>query len=80
MKSLKVKITDSAKNFMRIRNITDVTFVLKQYDVVGCCLGLVKEVEPVYQAPPDASGFQYARTEACHLFISRKLIDELSWT
>lgn len=73
MQSNKIKITDSARKFIRLRNITDVTFMLKQHDVAGCCVGLVKEIEPVYQAPPDARGYQYTRTEACHLFISRRL-------
>jgi len=73
MKHHKIKITDSAHKFLRLRNITDVTFILKQHAVAGCCVGIVKEIEPVYQAPPDASGYQYTRTEACHLFISRQL-------
>jgi len=73
MLSQKIKITDSARKFLRLRNITDVTFQLKQYDVAGCCVGFVKEIEPVYQAPKDARGYQYTQTEACHLFISRRL-------
>ena len=73
MTSHKIKITDSARKFLRLRNITDVTFRLKECDVAGCCVGLVKEIEPVYQAPKDARGYQYTQTDSCHLFISRRL-------
>ena len=73
MTSEKIKITDSARRFLQLRNITDVTFRLQEHDVVGCCVGLVKEIEPVYQAPKDARGYQYRPTDACHLYISRRL-------
>lgn len=73
MEPKKIKITASAHKFIRLRNITDVTFRLKECDVAGCCVGFAKEIEPVYQAPRDARGYQYTQTEACHLFISRRL-------
>lgn len=58
---------------MQEQNITDVTFKLKELDVAGCCVGITKEVEPVYQAPTDATSYRYFHVDGYHLFISRQI-------
>jgi hypothetical protein len=58
---------------MEQRGIEDVTFRLKVLEPTGCCLGIVKEIEPVYEAPRDASGFYYFQIEGRHLFVSRAI-------
>jgi hypothetical protein len=70
---MKIKITDRAKRFIQDRKIKDVTFILKELDVTGCCVGIAKEIEPVYKAPKNASGFRYIQTDGYHVFISRKI-------
>lgn len=73
MTSLKVAVSKSARKLMRDQNIKDVTFVLNECEVGGCCVGVVKDIEPIHQAPKDASGYRYVKTDDCHIFISRKL-------
>lgn len=73
MEKLIEKITDSAKKFMEARNIEDVTFRLIEDEVAGCCVGVLREIEPVYRAPGDASGYLYCEVEGRHVFISRRI-------
>jgi hypothetical protein len=61
-----MKISTSARNFMQQKGIKDVTFNL-------IVLSIVKEIEPVYEAPSDARGFRYFQVEGCHIFISREI-------
>ena len=68
-----MKISKSAIKFIQERNIEDVTFNLIEQDVAGCCIGIAKEIKPVYKAPVDASNYRYFQTEGCHIFISRKI-------
>ena len=68
-----MKISKSANKFIREQNIRDVTFNLIEQEVAGCCIGVVKEINPVYEAPADASNYRYIQTEGCHVFISRKI-------
>ena len=70
---LTINLSKSACKFIQERDIEDVTFKLKELEVAGCCVGIVKEIEPVYNAPEDASGYRYCRAERCHIFISRKI-------
>jgi hypothetical protein len=70
---MKIKISNRAKKFIQDRNIKDVTFILKELDVTGCCVGIAKEIEPVYKAPKDASGYKYIHIDGYHVFISRKI-------
>jgi hypothetical protein len=67
-----VKITDAAMAFMEKRGIDAVTFRLIE-NKVGCCIGIVKEIEPLYEAPQDPSAYLYFRVAGRHLFISRKI-------
>ena len=68
-----MKISKSAKKFIQERDIEDVTFNLIEQDVAGCCIGIAKEIQPVYKAPVDASNYRYFQAERCHIFISRKI-------
>ena len=70
---MKIKITNKAKKFIQGRKIKDVTFILKELDVSGCCVGIAKEIEPVYQAPKDASGYRYIQADGYHVFVSRRI-------
>ena len=71
--NLKMKISKSANKFIRERNIEDVTFNLIEQEVAGCCVGIVKEIKPIYKAPSDASRYRYIQADDCHIFISRKI-------
>ena len=70
---MQIRVTKRAKQFLKDRNINDVTFELKELDVSGCCIGIAKEIEPVYAAPQNASTYHYVQLEGCHLFISREI-------
>ena len=73
MEKLIRKISKSARSFMEDRDISDVTFRLVEDEVAGCCVGVVREIEPVYEAPRDAAGYRYCEIEGRHGFISRKI-------
>ena len=68
-----MKISKSANKFIREQKIEDVTFNLVEQEVAGCCIGVVKEIKPVYEAPADASNYRYFQAEGCYIFISRKI-------
>ena len=55
------------------RRIEDVTFNLKVIEPAGCSLGIVKEIEPVYEAVEDASGYRHFHVEGKHLYVSREI-------
>ena len=82
MASLSLGISKTAKRFMQERGIEDVTFLLIAREVVGCCIGMIKEIEPVHQAPDDASNFRYVKVDDCNVFISRdiKILGPLTLT
>jgi hypothetical protein len=71
--NLSIKISKSARKFIQEKAITDVTFNLIESDVAGCCVGIVKEIEPVYKAPKNASGYRYCQIDGHHIFIARKI-------
>lgn len=73
MQSPTVRISKKAKAFIEEKKITDVTFDLKQLDVAGCCVGVVKEIETAYRAPADASAYRYFCVDDFHIFVSRKI-------
>jgi hypothetical protein len=73
MAYLSAKISKPAKKFIQEKSIKDVTFNLIENEVAGCCVGIVKEIAPVYQAPKDASGYRHCQVEGFHIFISRKI-------
>jgi len=73
MEKLIEKITDSARRFMEEKNIEDVTFRLIEDEVAGCCVGVLREIEPVYRAPDNASGYLYFEVEGRHVYISRRI-------
>ena len=68
-----MSIRPSAKKFMEERGIEDVTFNLKVEEPAGCCVGIVKEIEPLYEAVEDASRYRYFETEGKHVFISKEI-------
>lgn len=72
MDKLNLEMTDSAKKFMNERGIDSVTFDLVE-GTVGCCVGVVKEIEPLYEPPGDATEYFYKMSDGRHIFISRKL-------
>ena len=49
--------------------ITDVTFNLCRATPKGD----LKQIEPVYQAPADASGYRYFTVENYHIFVARDI-------
>ncbi len=70
---MKISISTSAKKFMKKRDIEDVTFKLKVVTLTGCCLGIVKEIEPTYEAVENASNYRYFKAEGKHIFVSRAI-------
>lgn len=72
MQKPELKITDSAKTFMDQRGIDTVTFELIE-ERVGCCVGIVKEIAPVYETPQDSAGYRYIEHAGRHFFISKKI-------
>ena len=54
---------------MQKNGITDVTFDLCRAEQKG----FLKEIEPVYQAPADASGYRYFVVEGYHIFVARDI-------
>ena len=82
MQPLNVTLSKKAKAFIAARKITDVTFDLKQLDVAGCCVGIVKEIETTYRAPADAAAYRHVRVNGLHIFVSRniRLIGPLTLT
>ena len=73
MENVNVKISRSAKKFIREHGIKDVCFNLIECDVAGCCIGMVKDIEPEYRAPSDAQDYRYFKVEDFYIFISRKI-------
>ncbi|MDH3883278.1 MAG: hypothetical protein OET63_03620 [Desulfobacterales bacterium] len=68
-----LNISIAARKFLQEKRIGDVTFNLLESDVVGCCVGIVKEIVPRYEAPKDASNYRYVRADGYHIFISRSI-------
>jgi|Deesub1362A_J573_1020465.scaffolds.fasta_scaffold00334_16 hypothetical protein len=68
-----INVSRSALRFMEKHGIKDVTFRLKVMEASGCCLGIVKEIEPEYRAPKDASRYYYFRAGDRHVFVSREI-------
>ena len=73
VKNINVKISKSAKKFIRENGIKDVTFNLFESDVAGCCVGVVKDIIPEYMAPSDAQGYRYFKVEDLFIFVSRNI-------
>ncbi len=73
MQAMNISISPSAKKFMEERGIENVTFNLKVVEPAGCSLGIVKEIEPVYDAVEDASRYRYFQVEGRHVFISLEI-------
>ena len=69
MGSTKIKLSASARKFMRKKEITDVTFNLRHAKAKG----VLNEIEPVYQAPANASGYRYFVVEGYHVFVARSI-------
>ena len=49
---------------------------------VGCCVGIVKEIEPTYQAVKNASNYRFLMAEGKKIYISRdiKIVGPLTLT
>ena len=73
MQNTSISINSSAKKFIEERGIKDVTFNLKVMEPAGCSLGIVKEIEPVYEAVEEASNYRYFQVEGIHVFVSREI-------
>ena len=69
MGNTKIKLSVSARRFMQRNGITDVTFNLRCAEPKG----VLHEVEPVYRAPADASGYRYFMVEGYHVFVAREI-------
>ena len=63
---------------MQKNKITDVTFNLRSAKPKGA----LKEIEPIYQAPADATGYRYFVVEGYHVFVARdiKILGPLTLT
>jgi hypothetical protein len=70
---MKISLSKPAKKFMQEKQINDVTFSLLESDVVGCCVGFVKEIVSKYEAPKNAASYRYVQADGYHIFISRKI-------
>lgn len=66
------QLTPAARRFMDENEIDTVTFQLVETRV-GCCVGIVKEIEPVYEAPSDTSEYDYYTLEDRHVFVARRI-------
>jgi len=69
MDKSKITLSASARRFMQQRGIKDVAFDL----LYAGGAGIINEIEPVYQAPADASGYRYFQVEGFHIFVSREI-------
>lgn len=70
---MSLKITPLAKKFMEKKGIEDVTFKLLVYRPVGACVGIVKEIEAVHEAPAIAFKYRYSHVDGFHIYISREI-------
>lgn len=68
-----ISIKPSAKKFMEERGIQDVTFNLRVEEPAGCSIGIIKEIEPLYEAVKDASRYLYFQAEGKHVFVSKEI-------
>lgn len=68
-----IAIKPSAKKFMQEKGIEDVTFYLRVEEPAGCCIGIIKEIEPLYEAVKDASRYRYFQAEGKHVFVSKDI-------
>ena len=57
---------------MEKMGITDVTFNLIEYDIPNT-MGIIKEMEPVYHAPENATGYRFFRLGKICVFIDRNI-------
>ena len=64
-----IKLSSAARKFMQKRGITDVTFDLCSAEPKG----FLKEIEPIYRAPTDASDYRYFVVEGYHVFVARSI-------
>ena len=67
-----ISISSSARKFMEERGIEDVTFNLIE-EPVGCCIGIVKEIEALYKPVENASRYRYFKAGGKHVFVSREI-------
>jgi len=70
---MRIEISKPARKLLEEKGIEDVTFNLLETDVKGCCLGIVKEIIPNYDAPRDASNYRHYRADDFNIFISRHI-------
>jgi hypothetical protein len=54
---------------MQKNGITDVTFKIRRAETTR----YLEEIETVYQAPADASGYRYFVVEGYHVFVARNI-------
>ncbi len=73
MVNTSLEISTVARKFLQEKGIGDVTFNLLESDVIGCCVGIVKEIVPQYEAPKDASNYRHVQADGHHIFISRSI-------
>lgn len=70
---MKINLSKPAEKFLRENQIKDITFNLFESDVVGCCVGFVKEIVSRYEAPKNAASYRFVRADGYNIFISRKI-------
>ena len=64
-----IKLSSSARKFLQKNGITDVTFNLCRVEPEG----FLKEIQPTYEAPADATGYRYFMVEGYHVFVARSI-------
>ncbi|MFC1868002.1 hypothetical protein ACFL0H_07720 [Thermodesulfobacteriota bacterium] len=70
---MNISISASALKFMKKMGIQDVTFNLRSLEAAGCCVGIVKEIEPTYKAVENAVNYRYYKAGDKHIFVSRDI-------
>ena len=79
---MQVSISPSARKFMQAHQIDCVTFKLKEMEPAGCCVGIVKEIEPSFDRPPNTDRYRHFQAEGKDIYIYRdiKIIGSLRVT
>ena len=70
---MQITIKPSARKYMQKHQIECVTFKMKMCEPMGCCVGIVKEIESVPESPPNASHYRYFQCEGKHIYVYRDI-------
>ncbi|MFC1884942.1 hypothetical protein ACFL2O_09230 [Thermodesulfobacteriota bacterium] len=68
-----ISISRSAQKLIDEKGIKDVTFDMKVMTPAGCCVGIIKEIEPEYKEASDPKGYRMYKAGDTHVFVSREI-------